>query len=110
MKFKPGQKVRMTQERLDWHVSHLTWCHGQHVKDDNAYKDGEREIRERAFRDVYFLLHCKLAKKFPTGITGRKGEQNCIWVDFKIKTEVGMLSYSSYFENDSLTLVKKRKK
>ena len=115
-RLKVGQRVTAKSDWLDWHLSHLNWLYGVAVNDDKAYDPGQSEIRVESLSAVFFLIHHHLSNKMPRGIVFGyaafddivKGRKN-VRVEFSVKTDLGIIKYTSICSENQLNVVKNKK-
>lgn len=115
-RLKVAQRVRAKQKVVDWHSSHLTWCYGRVPLIPGEYSPGEKELHVEDLDEVLFWATVKLSEKMPEGLVSHYGshedgerERKYVFVNFIIKTTIGILTVGTYVEEKDLTLVRKKK-
>ena len=100
-KLKVGQKVKATKHLVNWTTSHISWLHGVSVSKDSTYREGEKEIQEKSLPEIYAWIDAKLTGDMPRGVVKHyggtdEGTKKCLYVEFKFKTAIGVVTISEY--------------
>lgn len=116
-RFKVGQKVKAKPALVNWYSTHLCWTFGSTApKGDRAYSENEKEIQLKDLRDVYAWIDARLSARMPMGTVSHYGSKEDdsnrlnVYVSFKFKTRLGIITYGTYVQEKDLWLVKTKSK
>lgn len=112
-KLKIGDKVKAKQSLVDYQTSHI--CTSYSVPGENSY---DRIIHKDHFQAIYLWLRAKLTGEMPVGTVehygmdgdGKERGLKCVYIRFKVKTDIGTLVDDMYFGENDLEKIKTKKK
>jgi hypothetical protein len=115
-KLKVGQKVKPRAKLVNWYCGNFTFMYGKmqarFQSDFDVVKIGLEDVDK-----IFFWTWLKKSNNKAVGVIGHYGAHDNddhvdrlnIWVDFKIKTDLGEFTYGTYVHENDVYPVKGKK-